>query len=101
MKRLGVTFPIALSAAGNRGPGQTIVVGWVVTMAYLGSVVGPMVIGFAAGSWGLQAAFLFPMILGALLVVLAPAVRGAARGSRPATVRGAYRPGRTAAREER
>ena len=88
----GPVFPIALSAAGNRGPGQTIVVGWVVTMAYLGSVVGPMVIGFAAGSWGLQAAFLFPMILGALLVVLAPAVRGAARGSRPATVSPAEMP---------
>jgi len=88
----GPVFPIALSAAGNRGPGQTMVVGWVVTLAYLGSVVGPMVIGFVAGSSGLQAAFLFPMILGSVLVLLAPVVRDAARGSRPATVSPAEMP---------
>ena len=82
----GPVFPIALSAAGNRGPGQTMVVSWVVTMAYLGSVIGPMVIGFVAGSSGMRAAFLFPMLLGSLLFVLAPVVRDAARGSRPATV---------------
>ena len=63
-----------------------MVVSWVVTMAYLGSVVGPMVIGFVAGSSGMRAAFLFPLLLGSLLFVLAPVVRDAARGSRPATV---------------
>ncbi len=87
----GPAFPIALSAAGAR-PASGTVVGWVVTMAYLGSVVGPMVIGLAAGSVGLRAAFLIPMLLGFLMVALAPAVRDAARSRTPATTSPAEMP---------
>jgi len=49
-------------------------------------VAGPMLIGFAAGASGLREAFLIPLALGLLVAVLAPAVRGAARGPRPSSV---------------
>ncbi len=82
----GPVFPTALSAAGNRTMGQTMVVGWVVSLAYLGSIVGPLAIGLAAGSVGLRWAFLVPMALAGALVLLAPAVRGATRGPRAGTI---------------
>lgn len=87
----GPAFPTALSAAGAQR-GSATIVGWVVTMAYLGSVVGPMVIGLAAGSVGLQAAFIIPMLMGYLMVLLAPQVRDAARSRRPATTSAAELP---------
>lgn len=80
---IGPIFPVALSAAGARGSATSFTVGWVVTMAYLGSVAGPMIIGFAAGAVGLQGAFVIPVALGLGLAVLAPVVRDAARGRRP------------------
>jgi MFS family permease len=83
---VGPIFPVALSAAGANGAASSWVLGWVVTMAYLGSVAGPMLIGFAAGAAGLREAFLIPLGLGLLLVVLAPAVRGATRGPRPSSM---------------
>jgi MFS family permease len=83
---VGPVFPVALSAAGATGAASSFVLGWVVTMAYLGSVAGPMLIGFIAGVAGLQGAFLIPVALGLVLAMLAPAVRGAARGARPGTV---------------
>ena len=45
-----------------------------------------MLIGFIAGAAGLREAFLIPVILGLVLAVVAPAVRGAARGPRPSTM---------------
>ncbi|MEZ4596243.1 MAG: hypothetical protein R3C32_04970 [Chloroflexota bacterium] len=83
---IGPIFPVALSAAGASGPSSSFTLGWVVTMAYLGSVAGPMVIGFAAGVAGLREAFLIPVALGFVLALLAPAVRDAARGRRPGTI---------------
>ncbi len=82
----GPIFPIALSAAGATGAASSFVLGWVVTMAYFGSVAGPMLIGFAAGAAGLREAFLIPVALGLIMAVLAPAVRGAARGPRPSSL---------------
>lgn len=82
----GPVFPVALSAAGATGAASSWVLGWVVTMAYLGSVAGPMLIGFAAGAVGLREAFLIPVALGLLMALLAPAVRGAARGRPPSTI---------------
>ncbi|MET0773789.1 MAG: MFS transporter [Candidatus Limnocylindrales bacterium] len=83
---VGPIFPVALSAAGAMGSASSFVLGWVVTMAYLGSVAGPMLIGFVAGAAGLREAFLIPVVLGIVLAFLAPAVRGAARGPRPSSV---------------
>jgi MFS family permease len=76
----GPIFPVAISAAGATGSSSSFTLGWVVTMAYLGSVAGPMLIGFAAGATSLRGAFLIPVVLGFVLALLAPAVRGAARG---------------------
>jgi MFS family permease len=83
---VGPIFPVALSAAGARGAASSWVLGWVVTMAYLGSVAGPMLIGFAAGAAGLREAFLIPAALALVMVVLAPSVRDAARGPRPSSI---------------
>ncbi len=83
---IGPVFPTALSAAGNRTVGQTMVVGWVVSLAYLGSIVGPLAIGLAAGSVGLRWAFLVPLALAGAMALLAPAVRGATRGPRAGTI---------------
>jgi fucose permease len=83
---VGPVFPVALSAAGATGAASSWMLGWVVTIAYLGSVAGPMVIGFAAGATGLQMAFLIPVALGLVMAVLASAVRGAARGPRPSSM---------------
>ena len=72
--------------AQRLGRAASFVLGWVVTMAYLGSVAGPMLIRFTAGAAGLREAFLIPLAFGILLAALAPAVRGAARGLRPSSV---------------
>jgi MFS family permease len=88
----GPVFPVALSAAGATGAASSWMLGWVVTMAYLGSVAGPMLIGFAAGAAGLREAFLIPVALGLVMAVLAPAVRGAARGPRPSSIPGTELP---------
>jgi MFS family permease len=80
---VGPIFPVAISAAGATGTASSFVLGWVVTMAYLGAVAGPMLIGFTAGLVGLREAFLIPVILGLAMAALAPAVQGAARGPRP------------------
>lgn len=89
---VGPVFPIALSAAGAHGAASSFVLGWVVTMSYLGSVAGPMLIGFIAGAAGLQAAFVIPVALALVLAVLAPAVRGAAAERRPMGAPGAEPP---------
>jgi fucose permease len=83
---VGPIFPVAVSAAGATGAASSFVLGWVVTMAYLGSVAGPMLIGFTAGVAGLREAFLIPLALGILVAILAPAVRGAAQGPRPSSL---------------
>ncbi|MFN8517802.1 MAG: MFS transporter [Chloroflexota bacterium] len=80
---VGPIFPVAISAAGATGRSSSFTLGWVVTMAYLGSVAGPMLIGFVAGATSLRGAFLIPIVLGFVLALLAPAVRGAARGHSP------------------
>lgn len=88
----GPIFPVALSAAGAGGAASSFMVGWVVTMAYLGSVAGPMLIGFVAGVLGLKGAFLVPVALAFGLALLAPAVKGAARDRRPMTAPGTEPP---------
>ena len=82
---LGVGFapvvPITFSAAGNTGLGPTgVILGRVVTMGYVGSIVGPIMIGAIAHATGLRAA-LFLLVLLAFVIagkaVAAPAWPGA------------------------
>jgi MFS family permease len=78
---LGPVVPVVFSAAGNTGLGATgAVLGRVVTISYLGSIVGPAVIGAAAEAVGLRAALTLPVVLTLLIVGLAGRVEAAAGG---------------------
>jgi MFS family permease len=79
---LGPVVPLAFSAAGNTGPrGSSRVLGRVVMMGYVGSIVGPAVIGFLAEQVGLRAALLLPVALAVVAAV--PARRVAVAGVAP------------------
>ena len=75
---LAPIVPIAFSAAGHLDPSATgRLVGRVATVGYVGSVVGPMIIGWAAEAVGLRTAL-------GLVAVLALAVAATARAVAPA-----------------
>jgi MFS family permease len=76
---LGPVVPIAFSAAGNldrRRAGALL--GVVVTIGYVGSVLGPVVIGFAAEAASLRVALLLPAALAVLVAASASSVGSAA-----------------------
>jgi MFS family permease len=79
---LGPIVPVAFSAAGNTALGAGSALGWVVTMGYLGTVVGPVLIGGIATAVGLRAALVVPVALGLAASAAAGSVRGAAGGDR-------------------
>jgi MFS family permease len=82
---LAPVVPITFSAAGNTGLGPTgVILGRVVTIGYLGSIVGPAVIGAFADVVGLRAALLVPAGLAALVALLAGHASPAAGGPRAA-----------------
>jgi hypothetical protein len=60
---LSYTLPVAISAAGRLGGAAADKVARVSMLAYLGSFVGPAVIGALAGSFGLPAALALPAVL--------------------------------------
>jgi predicted MFS family arabinose efflux permease len=61
---LAPVVPVVFSAAGNLDVRSTgVVLGRVVTTGYLGSIVGPIAIGFLSESIGLRAALLLPVLL--------------------------------------
>ena len=75
---LAPIVPIAFSAAGHLDPSATgRLVGRVATVGYVGSVAGPMLIGWIAEAIGLRTAL-------ALVVALAVVVAAAARAVAPA-----------------
>ncbi|MCK2216999.1 MFS transporter [Actinomadura sp. ATCC 31491] len=67
-------FPVALSAAGETGPGQTARVSLVATIGYVAFLVGPPGLGFLGDHWGLRPAMLVVLAFVACAFVLAPAV---------------------------
>ena len=76
---LAPVVPIAFSAAGNLDRGRAgTQLGLVVTIAYVGSVVGPLAIGVAAEAAGLRVALVLPVVLALLVAVLGFAVGSAA-----------------------
>jgi MFS family permease len=78
--------PIAFSAAGNTGLGPTgVILGRVVTIAYIGSIVGPIAIGALAQAVGLHAALFVPVVLALVIAALAPHVSSAPGGTRVST----------------
>jgi MFS family permease len=78
---LGPVVPTAFSAAGNtpvRGSGTAL--GWVVTMGYLGTVVGPVLIGSIATGLGLRTALGVPVVFALIVAGAAGRVRAAGGG---------------------
>ena len=85
---LGPIVPIVFSAAGNVDHARSgAILGLVVTIAYVGSVIGPVIIGFTADLIGLRAALAFPVVLALVTACLAGTV-GTAAGGRPSGGRG-------------
>ncbi|TXS52291.1 MFS transporter [Streptomyces sp. t39] len=66
-------FPVALSAAGDSGPGKTARVGLVATIGYVAFLVGPPALGFLGDHYGLRAAMAVVLVFVASAVLLAPA----------------------------
>jgi MFS family permease len=78
--------PIAFSAAGNTGLGPTgVILGRVVTIAYIGSIVGPVVIGALAQAIGLRAALSLLPVLALVIAAVAENVSSAAGVTRVPT----------------
>jgi hypothetical protein len=83
---LAPVVPITFSAAGNTGLGSTgVILGRVVTMGYLGSIVGPIVIGALAQAVGLRAALFLPVAFAVVAATLAGHASSAAGGTRVST----------------
>ena len=75
--------PLAFSAAG-RTPGMSagVALSMVTTLGYLGFLIGPPLIGFAAALIGLRLALVAIFLTSTLIAVLAPAA-GGRRAARP------------------
>lgn len=79
---LAPIVPIAFSAAGNLDGVRTgAALSSVVTVGYVGSVVGPIVIGFTADALSLRLALVLPVLLALLISSLASSVANAAGGA--------------------
>lgn len=73
---LGPAVPYAFGAAGRArtGPGRTALP-LAVTSSYVGSIVGPVVVGFTASAVGLDLAFAVPIAMCLATAIVAPALR--------------------------
>jgi MFS family permease len=80
---LAPVVPVAFSAAGNTGLGPSgPILARVVTLGYVGSIAGPVVIGWTAEQIGLRAALWLPVGLSVLIALLAGRVAPAAGSPR-------------------
>ena len=77
---VGPVVPLAFSAAGNVDRSSRVL-GRVVMMGYVGSIVGPAAIGFAAARIGLRAALVLPAALALAAALCAGEVRAAGTAS--------------------
>jgi MFS family permease len=82
---LAPVVPTVFSAAGNIGAGATAL-GWVVTISYVGGILGPGLIGFTAQVTGLRAALGIPAALALVIAALAGRAVVAPGSSRRADV---------------
>ncbi len=69
---LASVVPTAFSAAGNTFVGRGTALAWVVTISYLGSMVGPATIGLAADLVGLRLALVIPAAFAVVIAGAAP-----------------------------
>lgn len=73
---LGPVVPLAFRAASALGIGpDRTALGVVVTAGYVGSIVGPLAVGFTADLAGLRAAFTIPVIACLVVAIAAGAIR--------------------------
>jgi MFS family permease len=73
---LGPVVPLAFRSAGRTDrPGQPSALPIVVTAGYVGSIVGPLLVGFIADQAGLRVAFLVPVVACAVAALAAGATR--------------------------
>ena len=73
---LGPVVPLAFRSAGwTDRPGHPSALPIVVTAGYVGSIVGPVLVGFVAEQAGLRIAFLVPVLACAVVVLAAGATR--------------------------
>jgi MFS family permease len=78
---LAPIVPITFSAAGALDRRRSgVALGWVVTIAYVGAVIGPAVIGFSAEAVSLRTALVFPVVLALTAAVFAATVAPAPGG---------------------
>jgi fucose permease len=80
---VGPAVPLAFRAAGRLGlDGRRSALGVVLTAGYVGSILGPIAVGFTADEVGYRAAFVIPVIACVIVVAVAGAVResGSPRG---------------------
>jgi MFS family permease len=74
---LAPVVPLTFSAAGNLHAGaEAAPLGWVVTISYLGSILGPAAIGFGTHLTTLRVALGLPAVLCVAVAVLAGRLRG-------------------------
>jgi fucose permease len=66
--------PTAFSTAGNTFVGSGAALGWVVTISYLGSMLGPAAIGLTADLVGLRSALVIPVVCALTIAAAAPSV---------------------------
>jgi len=78
---LAPIVPLTFSAAGNVDRIRAgAVLGSVVTIGYVGSVIGPVIIGFSANALNLRVALIFPVLLALAAATFAFSVATAAGG---------------------
>jgi fucose permease len=73
---LAPVVPTVFSAAGNLGGGASAL-GWVVTISYVGGILGPALLGFVARQTGLRTALAIPVGLAVVIAALAGTVGSA------------------------
>jgi fucose permease len=78
---LAPVVPTVFSAAGNLRAGPAAL-GWVVTISYVGGILGPALIGFTARATGLGVALGIPAALAIAIAGLASRVAAAPQGAR-------------------
>ena len=77
---IGPAVPLAFRAAGRlRLDGARSGLGIVLTAGYLGSILGPIVVGFTADRVGYRAAFVIPVFACVIVAAVAGAVRESGR----------------------
>ena len=84
---MGPVVPLAFRAAGFLPrPNGSSALPLALTAGYVGSIVGPLLLGFLADAFGFRIAFALPVVAAAVAAVVAPAAALPPAASRPSAV---------------